>query len=106
MEGSNQEKGSKFGSRIEISIPWTSERGPFRPKKGPKKEPLRLLGDEKGLAANPVYHGTYALRPQVEEVSDNPEPITTSFHTTGDVLDDTSTSLKSCVCGVRERQSV
>ena len=34
--GSSQEKGSKSGSRIGISIPRTSQRGPFRPKRGQK----------------------------------------------------------------------
>ena len=59
MEGPNQEKGSKFGSCIEISNTNTSQRGPFRPKKAPKKVPFRVFGDEKGpvLAAHPVLLG-------------------------------------------------
>ena len=59
MEGPNQEKGSKFGSCIEISNPKTSQRGPFRSKKEPNKGPFRVMGDEKGpvLAAHLVLLG-------------------------------------------------
>ena len=55
-ESQNQERGSKFGSRVEISNPQTSLRGPFRPKKGPKKGPFRVLGDAGAptLAEDPV----------------------------------------------------
>ena len=63
MEDPNQEKGSKFGSRIEISNPKTSQRGLFRPKKGsPKRGPFRFLGDAGApmLAASLVHRYTHA----------------------------------------------
>ena len=52
-EDPNQEKGSKFGSRIEISNPKTSQRGSLRPKKGwPKGCPFRVLGDARSPNAS------------------------------------------------------
>ena len=44
-------------SRVEISILRTSQRGPFRPKKGPKRGPFRVLRDEKSprLAGHRVF---------------------------------------------------
>ena len=45
MGGPNQEKGSKSGSRVEISIPRTSHRGPFRPKKELQKGAHSGFGD-------------------------------------------------------------
>ena len=47
--GSGQENCSKSGSRFEISIPRTSQRRPFRPKRGPKD------GATPGLAGHPVF---------------------------------------------------
>ena len=52
MGGPNHEKGSKFGSFIEISNPKTFQRCPFRPKKGPKKEPIPGLGWRRRLTAD------------------------------------------------------
>ena len=58
MEDPNQEKGSKFGSRIEISNPKTSQRGLFRPK---KRGQFRFLVDAglPVLAASPVHTCTH-----------------------------------------------
>ena len=61
MEGPNQEKGSKFGSRVETSNPKTSQRGPFRPKKEPQKWSIPGFGWRRApmLAAHPVFGTSY-----------------------------------------------
>ena len=60
MWGPNQEKGSKFGSCIEISNPKTYQRGPCPTEKGAQKRgPFRVLGDAWGPvpAAHPGCPG-------------------------------------------------
>ena len=47
-EGSNQEEGSKSGSRIDISISRTSQRSPFRSEKGAKRRAIPSFWETKG----------------------------------------------------------
>ena len=51
-EGLNQEKGSKSGSRVEISTSRTSQRSPFRPNREPTREAIPSLERRKGPRAS------------------------------------------------------
>ena len=102
--------GPKRGNGLEIWLlhrnfePKTYHRGPFRPKKGPKRGPFQVLGDARGrmLAAHPVcvreyiliqqftnkwlrksvYNDKYTFNTLIETIVDNNNSDTTNKHKT------------------------
>ena len=58
---SKQERGSKSVFCVEISISQTPKGAHSDRKRSPKREPFRVLGDEKGpvLAAHPVFSSIF-----------------------------------------------